>query len=113
MLLERGRMQQAASEKEPKKHFNVFCFPVKHLTTASVLTSWIWKNVSAVSYGILKGKKVLITAGPAKEAVDRVRFVPNRSSGKMGYAIAEEILRLFALKPKKEAAVDIVRETSR
>lgn len=37
----------------------------------------------------LIGKKVLITAGPTYEAIDPVRFIGNRSSGKMGYAIAE------------------------
>ena len=37
----------------------------------------------------LKGKKVLITAGPTYEAIDPVRFIGNHSSGKMGYAIAE------------------------
>ena len=37
----------------------------------------------------LRGKKVLITAGPTREAVDPVRFISNRSSGKMGYALAE------------------------
>ena len=38
----------------------------------------------------LKGKKVLVTAGPTIAPVDPVRFITNRSSGKMGYAIAEE-----------------------
>lgn len=38
----------------------------------------------------LKGKKVLITAGPTYEAIDPVRFIGNYSSGKMGYALAEE-----------------------
>lgn len=38
----------------------------------------------------LKGKKVLITAGPTYEAIDPVRFIGNYSSGKMGFAIAEE-----------------------
>ena len=38
---------------------------------------------------ILKGKKVLITAGPTQEPIDPVRFISNYSSGKMGYAIAE------------------------
>ncbi|MGM9925323.1 MAG: bifunctional phosphopantothenoylcysteine decarboxylase/phosphopantothenate--cysteine ligase CoaBC [Bacillus sp. (in: firmicutes)] len=38
---------------------------------------------------ILQGKKILITAGPTKEKVDPVRFLTNRSTGKMGYAIAE------------------------
>lgn len=38
----------------------------------------------------LSGKKVLITAGPTYEKIDPVRFIGNYSSGKMGYAIAEE-----------------------
>lgn len=37
----------------------------------------------------LTGKRVLVTAGPTREAIDPVRFVTNHSSGKMGYAIAE------------------------
>ena len=36
----------------------------------------------------LKGKKILVTAGPTYEPIDPVRFIGNRSSGKMGYAIA-------------------------
>lgn len=36
-------------------------------------------------------KKILVTAGPTYEALDPVRFIGNRSSGKMGYAIAEEL----------------------
>jgi phosphopantothenoylcysteine decarboxylase/phosphopantothenate--cysteine ligase len=36
----------------------------------------------------LRGKRVLVTAGPTHEAIDPVRFIANRSSGKMGYAIA-------------------------
>jgi phosphopantothenoylcysteine decarboxylase / phosphopantothenate---cysteine ligase len=38
----------------------------------------------------LAGKKVLLTAGPTYEAIDPVRFIGNYSSGKMGYALAEE-----------------------
>lgn len=38
----------------------------------------------------LKGKKILITAGPTYEAIDPVRFIGNHSSGKMGYDIAVE-----------------------
>lgn len=38
----------------------------------------------------LKGKRVLITAGPTYEKIDPVRFIGNYSSGKMGYALAEE-----------------------
>lgn len=39
----------------------------------------------------LKGKKALVTGGPTYEAIDPVRFIGNHSSGKMGYAIAEEL----------------------
>lgn len=39
----------------------------------------------------LKSKKVLVTAGPTYEAIDPVRFISNHSSGKMGYALAEEL----------------------
>jgi phosphopantothenoylcysteine decarboxylase/phosphopantothenate--cysteine ligase len=39
--------------------------------------------------GLLAGRKVLITAGPTRERIDPVRFITNRSSGKMGYAVAE------------------------
>jgi phosphopantothenoylcysteine decarboxylase/phosphopantothenate--cysteine ligase len=38
-------------------------------------------------------KKALVSAGPTSEAIDPVRFIGNRSSGKMGYAIAEELSR--------------------
>ncbi len=39
--------------------------------------------------GPLTGKKVLITAGPTREAIDPVRYLSNHSSGKMGYALAQ------------------------
>ena len=39
------------------------------------------------------GKKVLVTAGPTLESIDPVRFISNHSSGKMGYAIAENALK--------------------
>lgn len=39
----------------------------------------------------LSGKHILITAGPSEEPIDPVRFISNRSSGKMGYAIAETL----------------------
>lgn len=38
----------------------------------------------------LRGKRLLITAGPTQEAIDPVRYISNRSSGKMGFALAEE-----------------------
>ncbi|HAA85082.1 MAG TPA: bifunctional phosphopantothenoylcysteine decarboxylase/phosphopantothenate--cysteine ligase CoaBC [Kosmotogaceae bacterium] len=44
----------------------------------------------------LSGKKVLVTAGPTRERIDRVRFITNRSSGKMGYAVARAARNLGA-----------------
>jgi phosphopantothenoylcysteine decarboxylase/phosphopantothenate--cysteine ligase len=44
----------------------------------------------------LKGKKILITAGPTYEAIDPVRFIGNHSSGKMGFAIAKVAANLGA-----------------
>jgi phosphopantothenoylcysteine decarboxylase/phosphopantothenate--cysteine ligase len=43
----------------------------------------------AMSVGPLSGRKVLITAGPTREAIDPVRYITNRSSGKMGFSLAE------------------------
>jgi phosphopantothenoylcysteine decarboxylase/phosphopantothenate--cysteine ligase len=39
--------------------------------------------------GALAGRKVIVTAGPTRECIDPVRFITNRSSGKMGFAVAE------------------------
>lgn len=44
----------------------------------------------------LTGKKVVLTAGPTYEAIDPVRFIGNRSTGKMGYALAAELASLGA-----------------
>ena len=44
----------------------------------------------------LLGKKAMVTAGPTYEAIDPVRFIGNHSSGKMGFAIADELARLGA-----------------
>ena len=51
----------------------------------STLTAFFSQNLR------LKGKKVLVTAGPTHEAIDPVRFIGNHSSGKMGFAIAEAL----------------------
>lgn len=42
----------------------------------------------------LRGKSILITAGPTREAIDPVRFITNHSSGKMGYALAKRAVQL-------------------
>ncbi|MDE6238687.1 MAG: bifunctional phosphopantothenoylcysteine decarboxylase/phosphopantothenate--cysteine ligase CoaBC, partial [Muribaculaceae bacterium] len=64
-LIGKGRME------EPEKIFEVL---------------WSFFNDSQS----LKGKKILVTAGPTYEKIDPVRFIGNYSSGKMGYAIADE-----------------------
>ena len=46
-----------------------------------------------ISKDELKGKKILVTAGPTYEAIDPVRFIGNHSSGKMGIALAEELTK--------------------
>jgi phosphopantothenoylcysteine decarboxylase/phosphopantothenate--cysteine ligase len=45
---------------------------------------------------LLAGKKILITAGPTREPIDPVRYITNRSSGKMGYALAEAAANMGA-----------------
>ena len=47
------------------------------------------KNSSQKSFNHLKGKRILINAGPTQENIDPVRFISNHSSGKMGIAIAD------------------------
>ncbi len=52
------------------------------------------QSLKSLAYSTsLTGKTVLVTAGPTREAWDPVRFLSNRSSGKMGYALAEEAVR--------------------
>ncbi|MEN8699399.1 bifunctional phosphopantothenoylcysteine decarboxylase/phosphopantothenate--cysteine ligase CoaBC [Bacillus infantis] len=46
--------------------------------------------------GSLSGRKVVVTAGPTREKIDPVRYITNHSSGKMGYALAEEALKAGA-----------------
>lgn len=64
-LIGKGRME------EPEKIFSV----IEHFLHATQQ---------------LKGKRILITAGPTYERIDPVRFIGNHSSGKMGFALAEE-----------------------
>ena len=55
-----------------------------------ILTKHFSENI------ILKGKKVLITAGPTQESIDPVRYISNHSTGKMGYAIADKFAKAGA-----------------
>ncbi len=56
----------------------------------SYITSFIKKSLP------LAGQRVMVTAGPTYEPIDPVRFIGNHSSGKMGFAIADEMARLGA-----------------
>lgn len=57
-----------------------------------ILVEWVEREI--YNYKDLKGKKILITAGATREAIDPVRFITNHSTGKMGMALAKEgILR--------------------
>ena len=55
------------------------------------LLSYILREIALVKDMV--GTKVLITAGPTQESLDPVRFITNHSTGKMGYAIAENCMR--------------------
>lgn len=57
------------------------------LPSEEKLVSYILKEISYEK--VLKGKKILVTAGPTREAIDPVRYITNHSSGKMGYSIAD------------------------
>ena len=57
----------------------------------SLLVEYVLRRIAFAKD--LDGKKVLVTAGPTREAVDPVRFLTNHSSGKMGYALAEAAMR--------------------
>lgn len=48
----------------------------------------IMKAAGQFDTGLLAGKRVLVTAGPTREAIDPVRYISNHSSGKMGFALA-------------------------
>jgi phosphopantothenoylcysteine decarboxylase/phosphopantothenate--cysteine ligase len=70
--------------------------------------------------GLLAGRKLVVTAGPTREAIDPVRYVSNRSSGKMGYAIAraavaqdaEVILISGPVELPDPPGVDVIRVTT-
>ena len=61
------------------------------LPEPEVLCRWIEHEI-AYPDKPLKGKKVVVTAGPTQEALDPVRYITNHSTGKMGYAIAREAM---------------------
>ncbi|HWP56873.1 MAG TPA: bifunctional phosphopantothenoylcysteine decarboxylase/phosphopantothenate--cysteine ligase CoaBC [Candidatus Acidoferrales bacterium] len=48
---------------------------------------------SLLTHKDLTGERILVTAGPTQESIDPIRYISNRSSGKMGYALAQAALR--------------------
>jgi phosphopantothenoylcysteine decarboxylase / phosphopantothenate---cysteine ligase len=56
----------------------------------TVILAAVKRAFAARAAGALAGRKVVVTAGGTREAIDAVRFIGNRSSGKMGRAVAEE-----------------------
>lgn len=60
---------------------------------ADYLSSYFTEGGNLSERNELKGMKVMLTAGPTYEKIDPVRFIGNYSSGKMGYAIAEELAK--------------------
>ena len=64
--------------------------------SASISSILYAVNEVASTSKILKGKKILITSGPTQEPIDDVRFITNRSSGKMGVALAKAALLMGA-----------------
>ncbi len=60
------------------------------MPSEDVLLSYILREIASPKD--LKGKNILVTAGPTREALDPVRFLSNHSTGKMGYAIARQAM---------------------
>ena len=60
------------------------------MPSEDVLVDYIKREIACEKD--LAGRKVLVTAGPTREPIDPVRFITNHSSGKMGYAIAEQAM---------------------
>ena len=74
---------------------------------ADVVTGPGFAPVAAA--GVLGGKTVVMTAGPTREPIDPVRYLTNRSSGKMGYALANAALRAGARVVLISGPVDLAR----
>lgn len=60
------------------------------LPSEEVLVEYVLRELACEKD--LQGKKVLVTAGPTREAIDPVRYISNHSTGKMGYAIAKRAM---------------------
>ena len=76
------------------------------------------RALAGAASGPLAGKKVVVTSGGTRERIDAVRFIGNRSSGKMGRAVADEAylrgarVTLVTTQPAEGAPYDVVRVES-
>lgn len=131
MDLDMYKHPSTLSSFEALKHFGNIMIPAESGELASGLSgegrmaepenivSFIEKDLECKLP--LRGKKILVTAGPTYEAIDPVRFIGNHSTGKMGYDIADAAANLGAevilvsgpthLKPKN-TSVDVIRISS-
>lgn len=87
-LLGKGRMEEPGRIVAELERY----FAVEQATTDSAENTTTDGMRADTAAGDLQGRCVLITAGPTYERIDPVRFVGNYSSGKMGFALAEECL---------------------
>lgn len=67
-----------------------------HEISAALATRMNGEPSTAADDGVLSGRHVVITAGPTRESLDPVRFLSNRSSGRMGFALASACARVGA-----------------
>lgn len=107
------------------REYGVHIIPVEHGELASGLVGdgrmaepehimqFLEANLPASQTGALQGKKALVTAGPTFEPLDPVRFLGNHSTGKMGIAVASELLRQGADVTLVLGPTDIRPENSR
>jgi phosphopantothenoylcysteine decarboxylase/phosphopantothenate--cysteine ligase len=63
--------------------------PGRMLEPDAIVEAVVGGRISTATASTLAGRKVVVTAGPTRERIDPVRFITNRSSGKMGFAVAE------------------------
>ncbi|PKO98762.1 MAG: bifunctional phosphopantothenoylcysteine decarboxylase/phosphopantothenate--cysteine ligase CoaBC [Bacteroidetes bacterium HGW-Bacteroidetes-8] len=80
----KGRMEEPEAIVEFVKNLLERESPANHMVAGELMSA-------------IKGKKVLLTAGPTVEQIDPVRFISNNSTGKMGYSIAEEFAKRGAI----------------
>src|SRR5207302_1909224 len=67
------------------------------LAANETIVSAVMDTLNAIkTHGEYAGETILITAGPTREPIDPVRYIGNRSSGKMGYALADAALSMGA-----------------